>query len=96
MDYGGVFWHTRNKVPNRCEKNSPAYLIILRCQTEVQEIEFLEDDVEIQTKEGETYHGRFLVDASGYQSLIAYMLVPCHLVQCSIKPDATASLLKTF
>ena len=42
--------------------------------TEVQEIEFLEDDVEIQTKEGEKYHGRFLVDASGYQSLIAQKL----------------------
>ncbi|MDZ8225137.1 MULTISPECIES: NAD(P)/FAD-dependent oxidoreductase [unclassified Nostoc] len=39
--------------------------------TEVQDIDFQEDGVQVRIKDGEEYSARFLVDGSGFRSLVA-------------------------
>ena len=51
-----------------------SYGVVYRDLTEVQQIDFQEDGVRVQTLEGEEYHARFLVDGSGYRSLLAEKL----------------------
>ena len=51
-----------------------SYGAVYRDLTEVQQIDFQEDGVRVQTLEGEEYHARFLVDGSGYRSLVAQKL----------------------
>ena len=50
------------------------YGAVYRDLTQVQQIDFQEDGVRVQTSEGEEYHARFLVDGSGYRSLVAQKL----------------------
>ena len=51
-----------------------SYGAVYRDLTEVQQIDFQEDHVQVKTLKGEEYHARFLVDASGYRSLVAQKL----------------------
>lgn len=51
-----------------------SYGVEYRDLTEVQQIDFQEDSVQIRTKNGEEYTARFLVDGSGYRSLVAEKL----------------------
>ena len=51
-----------------------SYGVVYQDLTEVEQIDFQKSGVEVQTKEGEEYHARFLVDASGYQSPVAQKL----------------------
>lgn len=48
-----------------------SYGVVYRDLTKVEDIDFHQDGVQIQTDQNETYYGRFLVDSSGFGSLIA-------------------------
>jgi FADH2 O2-dependent halogenase len=50
------------------------YGVVYRELTEVEQIDFQEDSVQIRTKDGEEYYARFLADGSGYHSLVAEKL----------------------
>ncbi len=47
------------------------YGVVYRDLTELENIDFQEDEVRVKTKDGEEYSARFLVDGSGYRSLVA-------------------------
>ncbi len=47
------------------------YGVVYRDLIELQDIDFQEDGVQVRTKDGEEYRARFLVDGSGYRSLVA-------------------------
>lgn len=48
-----------------------SYGVVYRDLTEVQDVDFQENGVRVSTKDGDEYHARFLVDGSGYRSLVA-------------------------
>ena len=48
-----------------------SYGAVYRDLTEVQQINFDEDGVDVKVKSGEEYRARFLVDGSGFRSLVA-------------------------
>ena len=48
-----------------------SYGVVYRDRTELEDIDFQEDGVQVRTKDGEEYSARFLVDGSGYRSLVA-------------------------
>jgi FADH2 O2-dependent halogenase len=48
-----------------------SYGVVYRELTEVQEIDFQDDGVQVRTKDDEEYSARFLADGSGYRSLVA-------------------------
>ena len=55
-------------------KVAQKYGVSYRDCTQIEEIELGEDNVTVRAKNGEVYQGRFLVDGSGYNSLVAKKL----------------------
>ncbi|MGJ5673985.1 MAG: NAD(P)/FAD-dependent oxidoreductase [Nostochopsis sp.] len=61
----------RPDVDHYMVKVAQNYGVVYRDSTDVQEIDFHEDYVQVRTKDGEEYTSRFLADGSGFRSLVA-------------------------
>jgi FADH2 O2-dependent halogenase len=61
----------RPDVDHYMVKVAQSYGAVYQESTDVQEIDFHEDYVQVRTKDGEEYTSRFLADGSGFRSLVA-------------------------
>ncbi|MCC5602127.1 NAD(P)/FAD-dependent oxidoreductase [Nostoc favosum] len=61
----------RPDVDHYMVKVAQSYGAVYRELTDVQEIDFHEDYVQVRTKDGKEYTARFLADGSGFRSLVA-------------------------
>jgi tetracycline 7-halogenase / FADH2 O2-dependent halogenase len=53
---------------------SVKYGATLRSQTRIEDIRFGDDEVELRSASGETFHAKFLIDASGMRSMVSDQL----------------------